>query len=26
VYEANDTLVLRDRGVVMEVYSPVLDE
>lgn len=24
VYEASDVLVLRDRGVVMEVYSPVL--
>jgi len=26
VYEASDVLVLRDRGVVMEVYSPVLDK
>ena len=24
VYEADETLVIRDRGVVMEVYSPVL--
>lgn len=24
VYEAEETLVIRDRGVVMEVYSPVL--
>lgn len=23
IYEANDVLVIRDRGVVMEVYSPV---
>ncbi|MPN54738.1 hypothetical protein SDC9_202415 [bioreactor metagenome] len=24
VYQANDVLVIRDRGVTMEVYSPVL--